>query len=328
MLEPEHAQRALAVPDQRVERRQQRGPVPAGHRASQGLGVGPGGQRGPVGTAGRDVHRDQPGRGRRLVRRQHLAVLLLARAAPAHPLVVDQVGLGGHAQRPARGGRQPDHALLVGGVGGQQLGRQHALGQVVHPAPAGPADAGDLAGVQQPLHGDLGVGPVPPGAALLGPAQLGGRQRALGPDPGQHRRADVGVALVPALAPGQQGAAPEAVVGPLLDGQHAGGMGPVLERVRQPRVPVSALDPLPADRAEAGVGDQLMRAGQHADGVQLDGAQPAQHGGHPATAAVGADQALGAQRQQPGLVGRQGELGRGKVRTGHERERNRPHRQY
>ena len=52
-----------------------------------------------------------------------------------------------------------------------------------------------------------------------------------------------------------------------------------------------------------------MGAGQHADGVQLHRAEPAQHRGHAAAAAPGPEQALRAQREQPGLAGRQGQLG-------------------
>ncbi len=86
-------------------------------------------------------------------------------------------------------------------------------------------------------------------------------------------------------------------------------MRPVLEGRRLARVPVGALDPVPRHRAEPRVGDQLVGAGQHADGVQLHRAQPAQHGGHAAAAAAGAQEALRAQREQPRLVGRQGQLG-------------------
>ena len=40
-------------------------------------------------------------------------------------------------------------------------------------------------------------------------------------------------------------------------------------------------DPLPADRPKARIRDQLVRACQHADRVQLDRADPAEHGGDP-----------------------------------------------
>src|SRR4029077_13521170 len=85
------------------------------------------------------------------------------------------------------------------------------------------------------------------------------------------------VALMPAPAAGAQGTPAERVVGPLLDGQHAGGMRPVLERGRPARVPVRPLDPLPRDGAEPGVGHELVGAGEHADGVELDGHAAAPH---------------------------------------------------
>ena len=57
-------------------------------------------------------------------------------------------------------------------------------------------------------------------------------------------------------------------------------------------MPVRPLDLLARDRPEAGVGDELVRAGQHADGVQLDGAEPSEHGRHAAPARVRADEPL------------------------------------
>jgi hypothetical protein len=74
------------------------------------------------------------------------------------------------------------------------------------------------------------------------------------------------------------------------------------------RVPVGPLDPVPADRAKPGIGDELVRAREHADRVELDRAEPAQHGRHPAAAGAGADEALRAQRDEPHLVGRQRQL--------------------
>ena len=205
---------------------------------------------------------------------------------------------------------QVGQALRVGRRAVQQLAGQHPLGQVIHPAPAVPADADHVAHVQQPLDGDLRVRPVPPRAARLGPAELGGVQRAVRAQPGQHLGAGPLVALVPAPAAGAQRPAPERVPRPLLDRQHAGRVRPVLERGRLARMPVGALDPLPRHRAEPGVRDQLVRPGQHADRVQLNRAQPAQHGRHAAAAAVRAEKALRAQRDQPGLVGGQGQLRR------------------
>ena len=52
-----------------------------------------------------------------------------------------------------------------------------------------------------------------------------------------------------------------------------------------------------------------MGTGQHADGVQLHRAEPAKQRGHAASAATGPEEALRTQREQPGLAGRQGQLG-------------------
>ena len=51
-----------------------------------------------------------------------------------------------------------------------------------------------------------------------------------------------------------------------------------------------------------------MGAGEHADGVELDRAEPAQHRGDPAAAALRADEPLRAQRHQPDIVGGQGQF--------------------
>src|ERR1700753_2800402 len=101
--------------------------------------------------------------------------------------------------------------------------REHA-----HPPRARPPGADALARVQQPLGRDLDLGPVPPRAARLGPAQLGRGQRPLGPQPGQYLLAGLLAVLVPAHAAGPEGAAAEGEIGPLLDGQYARRVGPVL----------------------------------------------------------------------------------------------------
>jgi hypothetical protein len=199
-------------------------------------------------------------------------------------------------------------ALGVAGLVGEQAAGQNPVREVVHPAPALPAHADHLAHVQQPLDCDLGIRPVPPGAPVLGPTELGGRERAFGPQPGQDLGAGAPVALMPALAAGTQGAPAERIVGPFLDRQHAGGVRPVLEGGRPARVPVRPLDPLPRDGAEPGVGHELVRAGKHADGVELHRAEPAQHRGHPAAPALSADKPLRPQRHEPDIVGGQGQF--------------------
>jgi hypothetical protein len=52
-----------------------------------------------------------------------------------------------------------------------------------------------------------------------------------------------------------------------------------------------------------------MGAGQDADGVQLHRAEPPQQRGHAAATAARPEETLRAQREQPGLVGRNGQLG-------------------
>ena len=224
----------------------------------------------------------------------------------AEPVVVDQVRAGDHAERPGRHPGQVGQAFGVGRIAVQQLAGQHPPGQVIHAAPAVPADADHLAHIQQPLHGDLRFRPVPPGTARLGPAELSGVQRPFGAQPGQHLGAGTFVALMPAPAPGAERAAAERVPGPLLQGQDAGRVRPVLEGGRLARVPVGALDPLPGHRPEPGVRDEFVGAGQHADGVQLHCAQPAQHGRHATAAPVGPQEPLRSQGEQPGLVGGHG----------------------
>ena len=74
-------------------------------------------------------------------------------------------------------------------------------------------------------------------------------------------------------------------------------------------MPVGALDPLPRHRPEPGVSDELMGAGQHADGVQLHRPEPVQHRRHAAAAGGGAQEPLRAQGEQPRFGGRYGQLG-------------------
>ena len=177
--------------------------------------LGQGGRIGPGGHAAsrRAARRSRPAPARRRPRPSPRPAVLTPSAVlplppslppPSQPLVVGQVGAGHHAQRAGGDRGQVGHALGVGGVGVQQFRRQHPLGQVVHPPPAGPARADHLAGVEQPLDGDLGLRPVPPGPPVLGPAQLGRGQRALGPEPGQDLVADLLGDLVPAHAPGRE----------------------------------------------------------------------------------------------------------------------------
>ena len=58
----------------------------------------------------------------------------------------------------------------------QALG-DRPVGEVVDALEALPPPADELAGVEELFGGDLGLGPVPPWAALLRAAELTGRER-------------------------------------------------------------------------------------------------------------------------------------------------------
>ncbi len=176
-------------------------------------------------------HRDRGEAGRlgRLVKGVAAADV---QAVPVEPLVLDQVGVGGH---PERAGGRPDQvgqAFRVGRLAVEQRPGNGALGQVVDAPPADAAHADGPAGVEQPLGRDLHLRPVPPRPARLRPAELGRGQRPLRPQPRQDLVAGPLADLVPALAPGGDGPSPPGVVGPVLDRQDAGGVRPVLERLR------------------------------------------------------------------------------------------------
>lgn len=276
--------------------------MPAAGRGGERRRIRPGGL-GP----GLDRHRHQSGV---LDDGVHLLAL--------EAVVVGEVRAGGHAHRGAGLGDQAPRARGVVEVVVEQRLGDGALGEVVDPLPAAAFGADHVAGVQQPLHGDLGLGPVPPLAAVATAAQLGGGERAVGPEAVQDGGAGARGVLhdVPAVALGAPGAAAEGEERPLLDGQDAGGVRPVLEAVRSGRGvalggrrPVGALDGRAADRAEAGVGDELVGAGQHGDRVELDGAEVAQHAADAGPAVRCPEQALRPQRQSPGVVG--GQVGHG-----------------
>ena len=107
---------------------------------------------------------------------------------------------------------------------------------------------------------------------------------------------------VPAPALGASGPALERVGRPVLERQHAGGVGPVLERLAL-RSPVGLLHPRAADRSQAGVGHQLVRARQDRNGVELHRAEPAHH----------------APARHPSSPGRRGVPGRSAPPAGHPR---------
>lgn len=278
--------------------------MPAAGRGGQRRGVGPGGL-----SPALDLDRDQSG-----VRDDGIDLLGL------EAVVVRQIGAGGHAHGGTGLGDQAAEACGVVQIVVEQGIRDGAFGEVVDAFPGAALRADHLAGVEQPLHRDLGLGPVPPLPAVPPAAQLRGGQRAVGPQTVQDRGTGaVGILHdVPAVALGPAGAAAEGEVRPLLDGQDAGGVGPVLEAVRpcrgragRSRGPVGGLDGGAADGAEPGVRHQLMGAGQHRDRVELDGAQMPQHPAHPRPPVRGTQQTLGPQCHTAGIVAGQGGHGRG-----------------
>lgn len=126
---------------------------------------------------------------------------------------------------------QTAYALGVVQVVVQQGVRDGALREVVHPLPAAALHADHLAVHQGPFDGDLLAGPVPPFAGALRAAQFRGREGALGAELFDDAVVGVVRELVVPVGAGSVGAAAEGEVGPFLDGEDAGGVGPVLEGV-------------------------------------------------------------------------------------------------
>ena len=185
MVEAEEPLRARAIPDERVERREQRRAVaraPGGAQRGQRLRVRPGGRAPAL-----DLHGDQAAVA-------HDRVDLLALQA----VHVGQVGSHPDAQGAARRATSARRQLSSSGSSASSSARHGALGQVVHPPPALAAHADHLADVQQPLDRHLDVRPVPPLPAAPPAAELLRRQRALVAQHGEHLRAGVLGHLVPA----------------------------------------------------------------------------------------------------------------------------------
>ena len=256
----EHPQRPLPVPDQRVERGQQRRAVRAaaagaqpGQRRRVGParhGAGPGRARRLAGAGARHGHRDEPGRRRGLVERG-------ARCARCSPYPFSRwystksAWVATPSARETVPTRWDRHSASVGSLVEQVL-RYDPLRQVVDAPPAGAAHADRAAGVEQPLGGDLHLRPVPPRPARLGAAELGRGQRSLVAQPGEHLLAGLLGDLVPALAAGGDRPPPPGVVRPVRDRQDAGRVRPVLERRGFPGRPVRPLDRRPGRPARAG----------------------------------------------------------------------------
>ncbi len=280
--------------------------MPAAGLGGQRRRVGPGRAGRALRAPAGHLDRDEPGVG------QHRVDLL-----GPEPVVVRQVGPGRHPERGAALGDQRAQALVIARLAAEQLGRDGPFGQLVDPLPAPALGADHVAEGERPLHRDLRVGPVPPLGGLLRAAQSGGGERALGAELVQHVPVglrghlvapEVAALAVPAAAEGEQR--------PLLDRQHTGRVRPVLEA--RPAAPVRRLDGGPPDRAEPRVRDQLVRAGQHRDRVQLDGAQVPEHPAHPGPAVRRPEQALCAQGDPAGLVGGESRDGHGwQRRPGH-----------
>ena len=242
----EHPPRPLPIPDERVERGEQGravGAASAARQPRQRHRVGPRGER-LLGAGYRD--RGEAGRLGRLVEGGSAADV---QALPVQPLVLDQVGVSGH---PERAGGHPDQvgqAFRVGRLTVEQRPGDGALGQIVDAPPADAAHADGPAGVEQPLGRDLHLRPVPPRSARLRAAELGRGQRPLLAQPRENLVAGPLADLVPALAPGGDGPSPPGVVGPVLDRQDAGGVRPVLERLRPAgRQRAGAVRPRPRPR--------------------------------------------------------------------------------
>ena len=93
---------------------------------------------------------------------------------------------------------------------------------------------------------------------------------------------------------------------PDFEREDAGGVRVVLEGARG-LAPVGVLDCGAADGAEAGVGDELVRAGEDGDGVELDGAGAAKDVGD-GVGAIGCEgEALGGDGDPAGFVGGDGD---------------------
>src|SRR6266536_3790838 len=143
-------------------------------------------------------------------------------------------------------------------------------------------------------------------------AEQGRGQRAFRAQPVENLLAGALGHVVPPQATFTERAPAERVVGPLLDRQHACRVRPVLEGPRVAGIPVRPFDTLSPNRAEPSVGDQLVRSRQHADRVELNGANAPEHGADTAAPLSGAEKALGPQGDPANLVAGEGELRRGR----------------
>ena len=225
MVEAEDPRRPLAVPDERVERRQERRAVPpADGRLERGR-IGP-----RVGVPAADRHRHEAGG------LDHRVDLVEEQA-----VVVGEIGARRDPQRAAALGDEAAQARRLGRLLAQQVGRDRALGEVVDAPPAAALDAHDLADVEQPLDRDLRLRPVPPLRARLRAAEVLRRQRAVGRAAARgRRRPPARWTSCQRLLAGAHAPPPEGEPRPLRLRQDRRRVRPVLERVA---APVGVLDP-------------------------------------------------------------------------------------
>ena len=262
VAEAEQPLGARALPDQRVERADQR---PRVHAARQPRAR-------DRGSRARASPRPRPA----TARPPRPAPPRAPRLGGGEPEVVAQVALGRDAER-ARGDA---HELALGVLDGgrrrrDHRGGQHALGQVVEALEAAPPRGRDLPAPEQPLERALDVAPVPPRAgarrALL-LDHVAGRDRAARAHLVEHVRHQLGAVAPdpPHPAPGLVRRAVHAPAQRRLQGDRDQRrlVAPVLEQ--PPRRAVGgAVEQRDVVRAGAAEQRQVVRALEHVDRVDL-----------------------------------------------------------
>ena len=276
VAEPEDPLGAGPLPDQRVERAEQRPPghPPRHRRARSPVGrVPPAAHVDPLQLAGLDQLGDRPP-----------AVL------GTQPVVVAQVRLGRHAQGPGRPQDQPARRLVLRRRrAGQHVGGQHPLGQVVEPLEVPAGAGGERPDAEQVLADPFHVRALPPGRPGWSTAhrtaehrlQLAGPDRPELLDRGQHVVDQAGMALhqhrivpPPALALGRG-----AQQRPVPHRQQAGLVRPVLDQQPGPPGgvrPGRVVDQRPIVAAEPAEQRHVVRAHRDVDRVELQQPDPVQ----------------------------------------------------
>ena len=268
-----HAEQALGprtVPDQRVERRQQRSradpPRVPGCRIKVGR-LAP-----SLDAHGGDLARlHQLGdAGLGVIRREAKVVPQIARRR-------DPERASGDAQELAVG------VWLAGRRPVEDDAGQHTPSQIIDPLEAGaPGGGRDPPRPEQPLQRALGVAPAPPAALTLGPFQVGCGERPLGRNALQDglglRAAFAREGLQPAPGPLPPLGAGHAPAQPWmqLQRQQRGLVSPVLEQ-RLPGPPGGLLQQGARIVAEPRIERQVVRSGQDVDRVDLEQGRALQH---------------------------------------------------